>query len=101
MKKFIISLLVSLFITLGATAQSGWRTGRIYAERGQTWTQWKIDIVGYDGWGNPIYDKICRQTYWHQKWYRGYVYVWGPNGWYTTWREGSYWYCTWGRWYRC
>ena len=99
MRKLILALVFSL-ATMWAVAQSGWSSGQYYAYRGQA-----VEECGYvyskcDAWGNWIGNYVsCRVLVWEQQWRSGYVYYWGPNGWYTQWQSGTFWYCYWGNWY--
>lgn len=102
--KMIKNLLLSLTLVLLSTiaiSQSGWNTGQYYQNQGESWTEWQYEIIGYDYYGNPIYQKFCRDTQWYSEYYSGYVNVWGPNGWYSQWYEGYSWYCRWSLWYAC
>lgn len=100
-KKSLLALILFLGITIGANAQSGWSTSQWYQYRGQSWTEWRVVTVGYDYNGYPINQRQCRQTVWYSEQRQGYVYVWGPNGWYTQWYTGTAWRCYWGAWYPC
>lgn len=101
--RFLI-LVVMVLITDSLTAQTNWRTGNIYFERGTTGVTCGSTYVitntdglrvWNEGWQN------CRRRNWYQKYYSGYIYLWGylPNlgryGWYSEWREGYFWYFTW------
>ena len=86
-----------------ATAQSGWSTGNYYAYEGQSWTDWKNEFVGYNQWGQAVYQRYCRQTNWYREYRSGYYKTWNAQTgrWTSQWYEGYQWYCTWSAWYYC
>jgi len=101
LKKFLLPLLFTICFVGNTIAQSGWQTGNWYQYQGQTWTEWQDVFVGYDFFGNAMYQRMCRNTTWYKEYRSGYVYLWGPSGWYTQWYEGYAWSCYWSNWYRC
>lgn len=101
MKKLLLTLFLLLGITIGSYSQSGWTSGNYYAYKGQNVTEssWATE---YSIFCNCYVNvRYCRQSYWYQEYYSGYIYLWGPNGWYTEWKEGTYWYYSFGNWYLC
>ena len=98
MKK-LLGLLVGLLLTFTTLAQSGWQSGNYYSYRGQTVKDCGYTYAGnisyYDGFGNPHYYifRNCQILSWRQEYYSGYIYYWGPSGWYTQYQQGTFWYC--------
>ncbi len=93
LKNLFLSLAFVLCLVGATIAQSGWQANQWYQYQGQTWTEWQDVFAGYDMFGNPVYQRMCRQTTWYKE-YRS-------SGWYTQWYEGYAWSCYWSNWYRC
>lgn len=100
MKKLV---LMFAFLTIVQISFSqNWSVGQYYANRGEVWTEWQNQFTGYyDYYGNPIYQRYCRQTQWYSEYRSGYYYVWNGYQWISQWYEGTQWYCTWSGWYAC
>lgn len=89
---------IVLCVANDSHAQTGWSSSKYYAQRGgvgltcgPTYVIRNTDGWNYwnEGWQN------CRKRVWYQEYHSGYIYLWGPNGWYREWRQGNYWYFTW------
>lgn len=99
LKKLLVVITISL-LPLLSLSQSGWSSGQYYAYQGSAVEQCGYSYAKYDYWGNFIgYYKTCRILIWERKYYTGYIYYWGMDGWYAQWQEGYSWYCYWGPYY--
>lgn len=97
----MVITLMSLIIL--CKAQSGWVAGNIYQYQGEATTTcgYVYNVTCTDYYGNVYIcgrAQNCRTLVWEQQYYSGYIYLWGPNGWYTEWHEGYYWSCYWNDW---
>jgi len=79
-KKVILPLFFTLFLFSNTFTQSGWQTGNWYQYQGQSWTEWQDVFVGYDFFGYPMYQRMCRNTTWYKEYRTGYVNVWVQMG---------------------
>jgi len=79
-------------------SQNGWQEKRFYAYKGGSdvicgapyhLSKWNDLGSWIETWQN------CRRRVWHQEFYSGFIYYWGPKGWYREWKEGNYWYFNW------
>ena len=102
MKKIclLITLLFSLLTFSNVSAQSGYQENYYYSTRGSVNYECGNTVavfVGYDGWGNAIYNGIryCRKTVWHSYtgWYTGYY--WYNGYWQSSYEYRTWWYYTW------
>lgn len=103
LKRLFITLTLSLLFTATTAAQSGWNSGSFYAYQGQSITETAFQNEYSPFCNCYVTVRYCRQLNWYQEYHSGYIYLWNYNTgqWYTEWKEGYYWYCTWSRWYAC
>lgn len=95
--KVLVLLLIFLY-SCESYSQRAWQENRFYAYRGGTdvicgvpysLSKWNEYRSWTETWQN------CRKRVWHQEFYSGYIYYWGPKGWYREWKEGNFWYFNW------